>query len=178
MSEHQPTPHHTAQIIQLFAARPKPGKKFNLRVTVSADRPEPGTQRDVSGTAENFRLRQSRYYAWREAASIMDYWRAAMKMKSAISCVQNYGTPEGDQHEFVTDETHGMLVTKWRAAWACLMLTPAPNGRELNWKRDQIKGKKWKYNGLSAERIERAIADDIEFLRSHPTRQSRKRDEQ
>ena len=48
----------------------------------------------------------------------------------------------------------------------------------LNWKRDQIKGKKWKYNGMSAERIERAIADDIEFLRSHPTRQSRKRDEQ
>jgi hypothetical protein len=174
---------HTAQIIQLFAARPKAGKKFNLRVTVSASRPKSGAQ-DYAGdahaspTAENFRLRQSRYYAWREAASTMDYWRAAMKMKSVISCVQNYGTPEGDTHDFVTDETHGMLVAKWRAAWACLMLTPAPNGRELNWKRDQIKGKKWKYNGLSAERIERAIADDIEFLRSHPTRQSRKRDEQ
>ena len=62
-----------------------------------------------------------------------------MKMKSAIFCVQNYGAFEGDQHEFVTDETHGTLVTKWRAGWACLMLTPAPNGRELNWKRDQIK---------------------------------------
>lgn len=70
-----------------------------------------------------------------------------MKMKSAIFCVQNYGAFEGDQHEFITDETHGTLVTKWRAGWACLMLTPAPNGRELNWKRDQIKGKKWKYNG-------------------------------
>jgi hypothetical protein len=98
----------------------------------------------------------------------MDYWRAAMKMKSAISCVQNYGAFEGDQHEFVTDETYGTLVTKWRAVWACLMLTPAPNGRELNWKRDQIKGKKWKYNGLSAERIERAIADDVEWLEAHP----------
>src|ERR1700682_1267820 len=111
---------HTAQIIQLFAARPKAGKKFNLRVTVSADRPEPGTQRDVSGTAENFRLRHSRYYAWREAPAVM-----------------KYGAPEGDTHDFVTDEIHGMLVTKWCAAWACLMLTPAPNGRELNWKRDQ-----------------------------------------
>jgi hypothetical protein len=161
---------HTAQIIQLFAPRPKIGKKFHLRVTVSAVRPKPGTQRDVSDTAENFRLRQSRYYAWRQAASTMDYWRAAMKMKSAISCVQNYGTPEGDTHDFVTDETHGHLVTKWRAAWACLMLTPAPNGRELNWKRDQIKGKKWKYNGLSAERIERAITDDVEWLEAHPLR--------
>jgi hypothetical protein len=166
---------HTAQIIQLFAARPKAGKKFNLCVTVSADRPEPGTQRDVSGTAENFRLRQSRYYAWREATAVMNYWHAVMKMKSAISCMQNYGTPEGDTHEFITDETHGMLITKWRAAWACLMLTPAPNGRELNWKRDQIKGKKWKYNGLSAERIERAITDDVEWLNAHPTRKGGRR---
>ena len=161
---------HTAQIIQLFAARPKAGKKFNLRVTVSAVRPKPGTQRDVSDTAENFRLRQERYFAWREATAVMNYWLAVMRLKSAISCVQNYGTPEGDTHEFVTDETHGMLVTKWRAAWACLMLTPAPNGRELNWKRDQIKGKKWKYNGLSAERIKQAIEADVEWLNAHPTR--------
>jgi hypothetical protein len=183
---------HTAQIIQLFAPRPKPGKKFNLRVTVSASRPplgqpkrmvrttdntfasvdapKSGEVKSVSDTAENFRLRQERYFAWREATAVMNYWLAVMRMKSAISCVQNYGTPEGDTHEFVTDETHGMLVTKWRAAWACLMLTPAPNGRELNWKRDQIKGKKWKYNGLSAARIEQAIADDVEWLEAHPTR--------
>ncbi len=181
----------TAQIIQLFAPRPKPGKTFPLRVMVSAERPETpvSNPREIerrisaqlslaaqhretksSDTAENFRLRQDRYYDWRTAASTMDYWRAAMKMKSAISCVQNYGTPEGDTHDFVTDETHGMLVTKWRAAWACLMLTPAPNGRELNWKRDQIKGKKWKYNGRSAARIERAIAADVEWLAAHPVR--------
>ena len=30
----------TCEIIQLSAARPKPGKKFNLRVTVSAERPK------------------------------------------------------------------------------------------------------------------------------------------
>jgi hypothetical protein len=161
---------HTAQIIQLFAPRPKAGKTFPLRVMVSAERPEPGAQRDESGTAENFRLRKARYYEWRQADATMDYWRAVMKMKSAISRLQNYGTPEGDQHEFVTDETHGTLITKWRAAWACLMLTPAPNGRELNWKRGQIKGTKWKYNGLSAERIQRAIADDVEWLEAHPVR--------
>jgi hypothetical protein len=187
----------TAQIIQLFAPRPKLGKKLYLRVTVSASRPKPPTnlpedkiteagsllasqRREVksSDTAENFRLRQSRYYGWREAAAIMNYWGAAMKMKSAISCVQNYGAPEGDTHEFVTDETHGTMIAKWRQAWARLMLTPAPNAREVNWKREQIKGKKWKYNGLSGERIERAIADDVEFLKAHPVRQSRKRDQE
>jgi hypothetical protein len=163
---------HTAQIIQLFAPRPKPGKTFNLRVLVSAERPasayshhEPATI-----TAENFRLRKERYYEWRQADATMDYWRAVMKMKSAISRLQNYGTPEGDQHEFVTDETHGTLITKWRAAWACLMLTPAPCSRELNWKRDQIKGSKWQYNGLSADRIKQAIADDDEWLKAHPVR--------
>jgi hypothetical protein len=170
----------TAQIIQLFGPRPKPGKTTPVRVLVSAERPKPPTNLPEdkttaassfpSGTAENFRLRQSRYYAWREATAVMNYWHAVMKMKSAISCVQNYGTPEGDTHESVTDETHGMLITKWRAAWACLMLTPAPNARELNWKRYQIKGKKWKYNGLSAARIEQAITDDVEWLEAHPTR--------
>jgi hypothetical protein len=162
----------TAQIIQLFGPRPKPGKTFPVRVIVSAERPAAAYSRHEPATitAENFRLRKERYDDWRQADAVMDYWRAVMKMKSAISRVQNYGTPEGDTHDFVTDETHGMLITKWRAAWARLMLTPAPCSRELNWKRDQIKGSKWQYNGLSAKRIEQAIADDVEWLEAHPTR--------
>lgn len=100
---------------------------------------------------ENFRLRQERYYAWRKAASIMDYWHAAMKMKSATSYVQNYGAPEGDMHEFVTDETHGAMVNKYQLAWCKLMLTPAPNAGEVRWKRTQLYAEKWKYTGLTAE---------------------------
>ena len=42
----------TAEVIQLFAPRPKRGKKFNLRVTVSADRPK------SPDTAENQRDRR------------------------------------------------------------------------------------------------------------------------
>jgi hypothetical protein len=48
---------HTAEIIQLFAPRPKRGKKFNLRVTVSAERPQ-STACASSDTAENQRLRR------------------------------------------------------------------------------------------------------------------------
>jgi hypothetical protein len=163
---------HTAQIIQLFAPRQK--RRGEDKTTRASSFPtKPKCKEGASDTAENFRLRQDRYYDWRQAASIMDYWRAMMKIKSAIACVQNYGTPEGDMHEFVTDETHGHLVAKWRAAWARLMLTPAPNAREVNWKRAQLKADKYKCTGLSAARIEQAIADDVEFLKAHPTRRSR-----
>ncbi len=54
----------TCEIIQLSAARPKPGKKFNLRVTVSAERPKSTASRDAvdahasPDTAENQRLRR------------------------------------------------------------------------------------------------------------------------
>jgi hypothetical protein len=158
---------HTAQIIQLFAVRPKPGRKTASR---SEEVSNPQCEEGISDTAENFRLRQERYYAWREAAATMDYWRAVMKMKSAISCMQNYGTSEGDMHEFVTDETHGTLVAKWRLAWRKLMLTPAPNAREVTLKRAQLEGEKYKYSGVTPARIEQAIADDVEWLKAHPTR--------
>jgi hypothetical protein len=38
------------------------------------------------------------------------------------------------------------------------------------WKRAQLKTGHHKHTDLKPERIERAIADDVEFLRSHPTR--------
>jgi hypothetical protein len=89
------TEHHThiADIIRLFAPRPKPGKTFPLRVMVSAERPAAAYSRHEPATitAENFRLRKERYDAWREADAVMDYWFAAMKMHTAISCLQNFG---------------------------------------------------------------------------------------
>jgi hypothetical protein len=88
------SPPETAQIIQLFAPRQKLGKKLYLRVTVSDSRPKPAAnlpedqtsrggsllayqQVKSSDTAENFRLRQERYDAWRQADAVMDYYHAA-----------------------------------------------------------------------------------------------------
>jgi hypothetical protein len=50
----------TAQTIQLFAPRQKAGKKFPVRVMVSADRPKSGAQDYAASpdTAENQRLRR------------------------------------------------------------------------------------------------------------------------
>jgi hypothetical protein len=48
----------------------------------------------------------------------------------------------------------------------------------VTWKRAQLKAENHKHTDLKAERIERAIAEDVEFLKAHPTRQSRKRDQE
>ena len=93
-----------------------------------------------------------------------------MKMDSVISRVQRHGTPEGDLHPTHDPKNHWRLVAKYREAWAHLMLTPAPDAKAVVWKRAQLKAGRHKYTDLTTERIERAIADDVEFLRAHPTR--------
>jgi hypothetical protein len=50
------------------------------------------------------------------------------------------------------------------------MLTPAPDMQSVAWKRAQLKAENHKHTDLTTERIERSIADDVEFLKSHPTR--------
>jgi hypothetical protein len=74
------------------------------------------------------------------------------------------------------------LVAKWRQAWARLMLTPAPDMLSVTWKRAQLKAGCHKHTDPKPERIERAIADDVEFLKAHPSRRgggrSSKRDQE
>jgi hypothetical protein len=163
---------HTAQIIQLFGPRPKPGKTFPLRVMVSAERPAAAYSRHEPATitAENFRLRKERYDGWRQADAVMDYWPAAMRMHTAISCMQNFGAIEGDRYPFIEPEEHGTLVNKYRLAWCKLMLTPGPNSCHVRWKRMQLIAKNYEYTGLSPERIEQAIDADVEWLNAHPVR--------
>jgi len=53
------------------------------------------------------------------------------------------------------------------------LLTPASTVAEIAWKRAAFKAGDHKYTDVKPERIERAIADDVEFLKAHPVRQSR-----
>jgi hypothetical protein len=166
------SPPESAQIIQLFAPRPKPGKTFPVRVIVSAERPAAAYSRyePATITAENFRLRKERYDAWRQADAVMGYWLAAMKMHSAISCLQNFGAPEVERYPFIEPESHGTLVKKYRLAWGRLMLTPAPNAGHVRWKRMQLIAEKYEFTGLKPEQIEQAIEADEEWLKAHPVR--------
>jgi len=45
--------------------------------------------------------------------------------------------------------------------------------RSVTWKRAELKAGRHKHTDLKTERIERSIADDVEFLRAQPTRQTR-----
>jgi hypothetical protein len=167
----------TAQIIQLFASRPK--RRGGDQTTRASSLPSnPQCEEGVSDTAGNQRLRSNRRDVWLEADAVMDYWHVSMKMDGVISRVQNHGLPEGDLHPTRDPKGYWTLVTKWREAWVRLMLTPAPDMLSVTWKRAQLKAENHKHTDLKAERIERAIADDVEFLRSHPTRMSRKRDQE
>jgi hypothetical protein len=163
---------HTAEIIQLFAPRPKPGKTFPVRVIVSAERPAPVYPRHEPATitAENSRLRSDRRDVWREADAVMGYWLAAMKMHSAISILQNFGAVEVERYPFIEPESHGDLVKKYRLAWSKLMLTPAPGSNQVRWKRMQLAAGHYEYTGLKPERIEQAIDADEEWLKAHPVR--------
>jgi hypothetical protein len=165
----------TAEIIQFAAIRPKLGKKISSHSEAVSDRPRTAAgyfvkEDGLTDTCQNQRLRRSRHDAWRQADSVMNYWWISMKMDTAISRVQNFGTPEGDLHPDRNPEGWHALVAKYRVAWALLMLTPAPDVRSVTWKRAELKAERYKYTGLRPERIERAVADDVEFLKAHPSR--------
>jgi hypothetical protein len=97
-----------------LAVPPKLAKKIGTR---SAPIPAPQCEEGVSDTAGNQRLRYNRRDVWREADAVMNYWHVSMKMDSAISRVQNFGTPEGDLHPTRDPKGYWALVGKYREAW-------------------------------------------------------------
>jgi len=162
----------TAEIIQFADARTRVGKKPASKVPQLRELPR--NEDGITDTCINQRLRGDRRDVWREADAVMDYWHAVMKMDTAISRVQRHDTPEGNLHPIREPKNYWGLVANYRIAWARLMLTPAPDMRSVTWKRAELKAEKHKHTDLKTERIERAIDDDVEFLRTHPTRRSGK----
>ena len=168
----------SSEIIQLSAFRPKFGvKSRNATLSTASDRPRTAAgyflKEPATDTCKNQRLRGDRRDVWREADAVMDYWYLSMKLDGVISRVQKHGRPEGELHPQYDPQEHWTILAKYRKAWARLMLTPAPDMRSVTWKRAQLKAGSHKHTDLTTVRIERAIADDVEFLKAHPTRQSR-----
>jgi hypothetical protein len=50
------------------------------------------------------------------------------------------------------------------------VLTPAPDTAAVAWKKAALAAGQHEYTDIKTERIERAIADDVEFLAAHPIR--------
>jgi hypothetical protein len=69
----------------------------------------------------------------------------------------------------------GTLVDTWREAVVKQLLTPAPDGAAVAWKRAKLAGRGFSHLPTKAERIERVIAEDLAFLAAHPVRQSKRK---
>jgi hypothetical protein len=163
----------TAEVIQLDAFRGKSAVQRKRRTSiVRAERPQ--REKGETETCKNFRLRQERRGDWCRADALREYWKAAREMDSAIFRVQQSELPEGDLHKPLAPGSCWPIIAKYRAAIMAQLLTPAPTAREIAWKRAVFKGRDHEHTDIKPERIERAIADDVEFLRTHPTRRSGK----
>ncbi|GMP11868.1 hypothetical protein [Bradyrhizobium sp. TM239] len=153
----------TENVVELMM----PGDARRLRRLQS----EPTTE-----TARNAKLRLQRREAWWKAERKVEYWKACMKMHTAISSVQRAGLPEGDNHQKTENSHWHPIAANYRKAIAELFLTPAHRLTDITWKQKALAAEEHKYTDLSRDRIEAAIAQDIDFLAAHPTR--RKREEQ
>jgi hypothetical protein len=156
----------TAEIIQFAAIRPKLGKKNGTR---SVPIPAPQCEEGVSETAKNGKLRENRKEIWRMAEAARRYWRVRLTFHDALSQAQRMEIPEGHYHPIVDSDDRMPMVRRWREALARQVLTPAPDANSVKWKQAVLDSGDLEYAGVKAERVEQAIADDIAFLKSHPT---------
>ena len=127
--------------------------------------------------AKNAKLREERRNRWWEASAVREYWKARLQLAGAISSVQRHDLPEGDNHpQYSPDERFAILRT-YREALVKQLLTPAPDVASITWKRAALASDQHRHIGVKTEKIERAIAQDLEFLAAHPTRRKIVREE-
>src|ERR1019366_8901716 len=134
------------------------------------DRPAAGSS--LSATAKNGRVRVDRREAWQMAEAARHYWEVRLKFEDQIRHVQKMGMSEGRSHPALEWDDRWPLLDKWRAAIAKQLLTAAPDAAAVKWKQATLANGGSKRAGLSPERVERAIADDLAFLAAHPVRRS------
>jgi len=159
----------TAEIIQFAdAARPKRRPVANHTPSVAKD------EEGISATCKNQRIRQQRHANWQRTDALREYFRASLKFSRAIRRVQSYDMPEGDLHPQRDQDFDWAILAKYRAAIVQQLLTPASSVAEVTWKRAAFKAGQHRHTDVKPERIERAIDDDVEYLRTHPTRRSGK----
>jgi hypothetical protein len=125
-----------------------------------------------SATAINSDLRKERRDVWRAAEALTRYWRTRFEFESAASMSSLADSPEG--RKFYQDREQWPLdsVAKWREALMAQLLTPAPDTGAITWKRATLEAGQHRFTDTSPKKIERAIADDLEWLAAHPTKRT------
>jgi hypothetical protein len=133
----------------------------------------PRSRQSESVISKNFQLRQQRQKVWREAETATRYWLALMDFDDACKSAQRWEIRESFAY---SPGERGHNVAVWRGALMRQLLTPAPDGRAIEWKRRTFASGQHEHTDTKPERIERAIADDVTFLAAHPVRQSKQQD--
>jgi hypothetical protein len=77
-----------------------------------------------------------------------------------------------EEHDYDKDGWM-ILVRRYRSALAEQLLTPAHRASDVAWKRKTLAAGQHKFTDVTDERVEIAIAQDMEFLASHPMRRKR-----
>ena len=170
------------QIIS-FADRQKAGRRISIRggnpllegpaetYAIEIEPIQPRVPQDgISETLKNRNLRDARKPQWTKAETTREYWHARREMVRAILWAQSHDIPEGAKHPPYNSDDDWAALANWRLSIAAQLLTPAPDTRAIAWKKAALEGGQWKWSDVTRERIERAIADDEIFLKSHPTR--------
>jgi hypothetical protein len=150
----------------------EPHNDFLLRQTGLSRIDDRRPARTLSPTAQNSRLRQQRREVWRRAAATTEYWSARIDFERAVVRAQDLELPEGRRHPAL-DRDYDM-VRLWREALVKQLLTPAWDVASVNWKKKELARGEHRHIQFKSERIERAIADDLAFLASHPVGQSKR----
>jgi hypothetical protein len=123
-------------------------------------------------TNRNKRLREERKDVWRKAAAATSYWHAQLELQMAIWKGQDLGISEAGRHPPTTVDDRLPLLENYRKAEVEQLLTPAPTVALVKWKQDFL-ASGIQFHNVTREQIEKAIADDLEFLAAHPMRRVR-----
>jgi hypothetical protein len=171
----------SCEIIQ-FSTAARPGRSASDKQTAIGNRVLAPRKRRREGkpelpppaieTAKNARIRTERRDAWRLAERVADYWHARFKWRNELDSAQRYGIGDSASFPSAENESRTALVATWREAVVKRLLTPAPDGGAVAWKRAQLAERDFSDLATKAERIERVIADDVAFLDAHPARRS------
>ena len=129
---------------------------------------KPPVIRATTVTARNQQTRKERRQAWNKARAATDYWHALLKFYDAISIATREGLREACSAEKAFGhESRGHALDSWRGALCRQMFTAAPDIAAVNWKRIRSNQEQALFAGAKRERMERVIADDVAFLKSH-----------
>jgi hypothetical protein len=122
--------------------------------------PPPATE-----TAKNSRIRIALHDAWWRACRVSEYWRIRLDWHNALGTAQQYGIADSASFPSAENESRFGLVDTWREAVVKQLLTPAPDGAAVTWKRAQLAGR-----GFSHLTARQFIVDGIRFARRQPAR--------